>query len=58
MKPRLRGRAGQKVGNGPAIFDFPGFTFCWARNRQGRWGMLCRTRSASLRRMIEVALPS
>jgi RNA-directed DNA polymerase len=44
-----KARAG---GKGEATFDFLGFTFYWARSRAGRWGMLCRTRSASLRRAI------
>jgi len=44
--------AGQKSGKGPATFDFLGFTFYWARTRKGRWGMTCKTRSASLRRFI------
>jgi group II intron reverse transcriptase/maturase len=35
-----------------ATFDFLGFTFYWARARTGRWGMRCKTRSASLRRAI------
>ena len=50
--PFRRPPAGQKGGKGPATFDFLGFTFYWARNRKGRWGMLCKTRSASLRRII------
>jgi hypothetical protein len=33
--------------------DFLGFTFYWARTRKGRWGMFCKTRSASLRRIIQ-----
>ena len=35
-----------------ATFDFLGFTFYWARARTGRWGMRCKTRSASLRRAV------
>ena len=50
LLPFRRPPAGQKGGKGPATFDFLGFTFYWARNRKGRWGMLCKTRSASLRR--------
>ncbi len=42
----------QESGKGPATFDFLGFTFYWARTRKGRWGMTCKTRSASLRRFI------
>ena len=37
---------------GPGTFDFLGFTFYWKRARSGRWGMACKTRSASLRRAI------
>ena len=40
-------------GKGRATFDFLGFTFYWARTRKGRWGMFCKTRSASLRRTIQ-----
>jgi group II intron reverse transcriptase/maturase len=42
----------QERGKGRATFDFLGFTFYWARTRKGRWGMTCKTRSASLRRFI------
>jgi RNA-directed DNA polymerase len=53
-KTRLRpcGRPPQEQhrGKGLATFDFLGFTFSWARSRQGRWGMGCTTRRASLRR--------
>jgi hypothetical protein len=42
----------QEGGKGPATFDFLGFTFYWARSRKGRLGMVCKTRSASLRRII------
>jgi len=52
LLPFRRPPSGQKGGKGPATFDFLGFTFYWARNRKGRWGMLCKTRSASLRRII------
>src|SRR6266446_10699991 len=45
--------AGQHSGKGLATFDFVGFTFYWARSRQGRWGMWCKTRRASLRRAKE-----
>ena len=41
-----------KGGKGRTTFDFLGFTFYWARSRKGRWGMSCKTRSASLRRAI------
>jgi RNA-directed DNA polymerase len=40
----------QHSGKGLATFDFLGFTFYWARSRQGHWGMWCKTRRASLRR--------
>ena len=42
----------QGSGKGEATFDFLGFTLHWARARTGRWGMWCKTRSASLRRAI------
>jgi len=51
--PFRRPPAGQKSGKGPATFDFLGFTLYWARSSKGRWGMLCKTRSASLRRAIQ-----
>ena len=40
-------------GKGRATFDFVGFTFQWARTKKGCWAMFCKTRSASLRRIIE-----
>ena len=43
----------QEGWKGRATFDFLGFTFYWARTRKGRWGMTCKTRSASLRRTPE-----
>jgi len=52
LLPYRRPPAGQTSGKGPATFDFLGFTFYWARTRKGRWGMTCKTRSASLRRFI------
>lgn len=39
-------------GKGRATFDFVGFTFYWARTKKGCWAMFCKTRSASLRRII------
>ncbi len=51
--PFRRPPAGQKGGKGPATFDFLGFTLYWARSSKGRWGMFCKTRSASLRRAIQ-----
>jgi group II intron reverse transcriptase/maturase len=53
LLPFQRPPAGQTSGKGPATFDFLGFTLYWARSRKGRWGMLCKTRSASLRRIIQ-----
>jgi group II intron reverse transcriptase/maturase len=53
LLPFRRPPAGQKGGKGPATFDFLGFTFYWARARKGRWRMFCKTRSASLRRIIQ-----
>jgi len=52
LLPFRRPPSGQQSGKGPATFDFLGYTFYWTRNRKGRWGMLCKTRSASLRRFI------
>ncbi len=52
LLPFRRPPAGQKGGKGQATFDFLGFTLYWARSRKGRWGMLCKTRSASLRRLL------
>ncbi len=51
--PFRRPLVGQKSGKGSATFDFLGFTLYWARSRKGRWGMSCKTRSASLRRAIQ-----
>ncbi len=53
LLPFRRPPAGQKSGKGSATFDFLGFTLYWARTRKGRWGMFCKTRSASLRRIIQ-----
>jgi len=53
LLPFRRPPAGQKGGKGPATFDFLGFTLYWARSRKGRWGMSCKTRRASLRRVIQ-----
>jgi hypothetical protein len=52
LLPFGRPPSGQKSGKGSVTFDFLGFTFYWARTRKGRWGMTCKTRSASLRRFI------
>jgi RNA-directed DNA polymerase len=40
----------QQDGQGPATFDFVGFTFYWRRTRTGHWRMGCKTQWASLRR--------
>ena len=40
----------QQRGQGPATFDFLGFTFYGRRTRIGHWRMGCKTRRASLRR--------
>jgi len=53
LLPFRRPPAGQKGGRGPATFDFLGFTLYWARSRRGRWGMVCKTRSVSLRRAVQ-----
>jgi group II intron reverse transcriptase/maturase len=42
----------QEGGKGRATFDFLGFTLYWARAKTGRPPMFCKTRSASLRRII------
>jgi RNA-directed DNA polymerase len=44
--------AAQQHGQGPATFDFLGFTLYWQRGRRGRWRLACQTRSARLRRAI------
>ena len=53
LLPFRRPPKGQEGGKGRATFDFLGFTFYWARTRKGRWGMFCKTRSASLGRIIQ-----
>jgi RNA-directed DNA polymerase len=40
----------QQRGQGPATFDFVGFTFYWRRTRTGHGRMGCKTRRARLRR--------
>jgi len=52
LLPFGRPPASSSNGKGPATFDFLGFTFYWRRARSGRWGMACKTRSASLRRAM------
>lgn len=53
LLPFRRPRKGHPGGKGRATFDFLGFTLYWARTRKGRWGMFCKTRRASLRRVIQ-----
>jgi len=52
LLPFQRPPKGQQSRHGEATFDFLGFTLYWARARTGRWGMWCKTRSASLSRGI------
>jgi RNA-directed DNA polymerase len=53
LLPFRRPPAWQVGGKGPATFDFLGFTLHWQRARSGRWGMMCKTRSARLRRSVQ-----
>jgi RNA-directed DNA polymerase len=50
LLPFWRPPTTQQSGQGPATFDFVGFTFYWRRTRTGYWRMGCKTRRASLRR--------
>ena len=50
LLPFWRPPTTQQSGQGPATFDFLGFTFYWMRTRNGHWRMGCKTRRASLRR--------
>jgi group II intron reverse transcriptase/maturase len=50
LLPFWRPPTTQQSGQGPATFDFVGFTFYWRRTRNGHWRMGCKTRRASLRR--------
>ena len=50
LLPFWRPSTTQQSGQGPASFDFVGFTFYWRRTRTGHWRMGCKTRRASLRR--------
>jgi group II intron reverse transcriptase/maturase len=50
LLPFWRPPTTQQRGQGPATFDFVGFTFYWRRTRIGHWRMGCKTRRASLRR--------
>ena len=53
LLPFRRPPASQTGGKAPATFDFLGFTLHWQRARSGRWGMMCKTRQARLRRSIQ-----
>lgn len=53
LVPFRRPPVRQRGGKGPATFDFLGFTLYWRYSRNGRWGMGCKTRRASLRRAIQ-----
>jgi hypothetical protein len=50
LLPLWRPSTTQQSGQGPASFDFLGFTFYGRRTRTGHWRMGCKTRRASLRR--------
>jgi group II intron reverse transcriptase/maturase len=52
LLPFRRPPAVQTGGKGLATFDFLGFTLHWRRARSGRWGMMCKTRRARLRRSV------
>jgi group II intron reverse transcriptase/maturase len=52
LLPFRRPPAAQTGGKSPTTFDFLGFTLYWRRARSGRWGMMCKTRQARLRRSI------
>lgn len=54
LLPFRRPPMAKNGGKGPASFDFLGFTLYWRRTRNGRWVMVCKTRSARLRRSIRV----
>ena len=53
LLPFQRPPTAQMGGKGPATFDFLGFTLHWRRARSGRWGMMCKTRHARLRRAVQ-----
>jgi group II intron reverse transcriptase/maturase len=53
LLPFRRPSASQMGGKGPGTFDFLGFTLHWRRARSGRWGMMCKTRHARLRRAVQ-----
>src|SRR5499427_7994975 len=50
LLPFWRPPTTQQCGQGPATFDFLGYTFYWRRTRTGHGWMGCKTRRASLRR--------
>src|SRR5919197_1015158 len=50
LLPFWRPPTTQQSGQGPATFDFLGFTWYGRRTRIGHWRMGCKTRRASLRR--------
>ena len=53
LLPFWRPPTTQQSGQGPATFDFVGFTFYWRRTRTGHWRMGCKTRRASLQRATQ-----
>ena len=53
LLPFRRPPAAQTSGKGLATFDFLGFTLHRQRARSGRWGMMCKTRQARLRRAVQ-----
>jgi len=52
LLPFERPSRDQRGGQGPATFDFLGFTLYWRRTRSQRWQMWCKTRRARLARAI------
>lgn len=55
LLPFHRPNSGGGDGEGPATFDFLGFTLHWRRTRAGRWMPAFRTRKARLGRAIQAA---
>ncbi len=53
LLPFQRPPRSQNGGKGPASFDFLGFTLHYERARSGCWAMVCKTRSARLRKSIQ-----
>ena len=45
---------GSAEGKGSATFDFLGFTLYWRKTRKGGWRVWCKTRSARLKRAMQV----